>query len=167
MFSLWLGKKMLLCFKKWLSEWLWYCGTFVVWQQKWLVWCVYGEKTWHEHDKLLIQLFIVTVGIMGFNLAFSISVNSSSSFVPSAPPTFSLTFCKSSKRRKKNMLGWFFFFKSTWQNVGAQGEVKTRNSPNSKQVSRFLQCSLVENKFRIGKTWNTPLKFHSLDLTYC
>lgn len=28
------------------------------------------------------------------DLAFSISVKSSSSFVPSAPPTFSLTFCK-------------------------------------------------------------------------
>lgn len=33
--------------------------------------------------------------------AFSISVKSSSSFVPSAPPTFSLTLCKTNKPKKK------------------------------------------------------------------
>lgn len=36
--------------------------------------------------------------------AFSISVKSSSSFVPSAPPTFSLTLCKTNKPKKKKRI---------------------------------------------------------------
>lgn len=101
------------------------------------VMCVWGKNMTSSH-KLLIKLFIVTVEIMGFDLAFSISVNSSSSFVPSAPPTFSLTFCKTSKWKKKKTW-WvdFFFFSINLTKCWCIGEVKTRNSPNSKQSVDF------------------------------
>lgn len=69
------------------SSWSWYR-----WPPGWL--CPPSAQV-RKHDKNC-QTFLIHVMLMhwltAFRLAFSISVKSSSSLVPSAPPTFSLTF---------------------------------------------------------------------------
>lgn len=69
-----------------------------------------------------------------FGLAFSISVKSSSSFVPSAPPTFSLTFCKTNTT-KNNMLG------------GRAESVGNSSTKMRKNKSVLLSSLLISQKY--------------------